>query len=153
MTFRLIEARRALAVAATAAAALLSGCAATGPQFSGVAKPVEDKGDVYLYRTSALFAVAQSFSVTLDGKDVGQLYNASYLQMRVSPGKHELKVAPGGFSKTSELTIEVEGGKQRFYQYEFATGPIANVFFAGASIQERSQDTALQHLRELKAAK
>lgn len=136
-----------------AMAVVLSACAtAPGQKFSGLTDPGKDRGDVYLYRASALFASGQSFEVALDGKKVGDLFNASYLHLRLAPGKYTLKVSPGGLAKTSDLQIQVEPGVTSFYQYDFVTGPIANVFFIGSSIQPRKQEQALLDLKELNSA-
>lgn len=146
--------RRISLVAALAATIVLAGCAtSSGPQFSGLEAVQQGKSSVYVYRNSALFAVGQAFTVNLDGKPAGQLYNASYLQLPVEPGKHTLQVVPGGFGqKTSTLDITAEQGNTSFYEYDFAKGPFANVFFAGASIEPRDQGKALADLKSLKRA-
>jgi len=116
-------------------AGMLAACAtATGPKFAGLEPASAVQGDVYLYRTSALFGIAQAFDVHLDDKKIADLPNASYVRLRLPPGSYSLKVAPGGMTKTSELGISVEPGKSRFYQYDFVSGPFANVFFIGATI-------------------
>lgn len=144
--------RRAFLVAALGTAAL-TGCAtANGPLFSGP-DPVQQGGsNIYLYRGSALFAVAQSFTLDMDGKTVGQLYNASYQKIATTPGKHALEVAPGGFGKKSTLEVMLEPNKTYFYEYDFVTGPLANPIFIGASIQPREQVKALDDLKALKRA-
>jgi hypothetical protein len=53
----------------------------------------------------------------------------------------------------SELEVGVEAGKAAFYQYDFVTGPLANFFFAGSSIQPRERELALVELKQLKAAR
>ncbi len=137
-----------------AMAVVLSACAtAPGPKFAGLTDPGKDQSDVYLYRTSAIFASGQSFEVALDGKKAGDLFNASYLHLRLAPGKYMLKVSPGGMAKTSDLQIQLEPGTVSFYQYDFVTGPLANVFFVGSSIQPRSREQALHDLKELNSAK
>ena len=133
---------------------VLSACAtAPGQKFSGLASPAKNQGDVYLYRTSALFASGQAFTVTLDGNKVGDLYNASYLHLRLSPGEYSLKVSPGGFAQSSDLPIQLDPGKTSFLQYDFTSGPLANVFFIGSSIQPRNQEQALLDMKELNSAK
>ncbi|HCA26456.1 MAG TPA: hypothetical protein DEP05_02225 [Betaproteobacteria bacterium] len=53
--------------------AMLGACAtAPGAKFSGIATPVKNRGDVYLYRKAAIFAFSQAFEVTLDGHKVGK---------------------------------------------------------------------------------
>ncbi len=134
--------------------AQLNGCAtATGPQFSGLTQASADQGDVYLYRTSAIYAIGTAFEVFVDGKKVGDLPNASYIRLRLKPGNHGLMVAPGGMGKKSLRNIDVKSGASMFYQYEFMSGPFANMFFAGSDILELERETALQNLKELRLAK
>ncbi len=124
---------------------------ATGPKFAGVESPPADQSDIYLYRTSAFYGVAQAFSVQLDGRKVADLPNASYARLRVTPGSHVLKVLPGGLAKSSELRILAEAGKAQFFQYDFVTGPLANPLFIGAGIEARDLTKAIEDLRELQA--
>jgi hypothetical protein len=134
-------------------AALLVACGAPGPQFSALAPLAPEQGDIYLYRTSVLFAMAQPFSVSLDGAVAGSLYNASYLHFRLPPGKHALLVVPGPLTKTSTLDIDVVAGQAAFFQYDFASSALGNLFFVGSAIEPRDRERALHDLRELKAAK
>lgn len=137
-----------------AVAVVVSACAtAPGPKFSGLATPNQDHGDVYLYRTSALFARAAAFEVMLDGAKIGNIYNASYLHLQLAPGSHLVKVSPGGLAQPSELQVQVEPAKISFLQYDFVTGPLANFFFIGSSIQPRSQEQALLDMKDLNSAK
>jgi hypothetical protein len=136
-----------------AAATILTGCAtSSGPRFSALEAVQPDKSSVYVYRNGALFASGQAFTVNMNGKPVGQLYNASYQQLHVAPGKHALQVAPGGFAQASTLEITAEPGKTYFYEYDFVTGLLANVFFIGAKIEPRDQTKALADLKELNRA-
>lgn len=131
----------------------LQGCAMPmGPAFSKPQAPEAEKGVVYLYRTSAFFAIAQSFRVHVDGKETGALPNASYLALQLPPGLHALTVVPGGMARSSTRDIEVQAGTTTFYQYDFATGPLANAFFVGASIEPRNENVALSDLKDLKGA-
>ncbi len=132
----------------------LAACAtATGPKFSGVEPSPADQGYVYLYRTSGLYASGQAFSVFLDGKQITDLPNASYIRVRLSPGSYTLKVSPGPLTKTSELAVKVEPGRTNFYQYDFVSNLFANVFVLGAAIEPRGQAKALADLKELQASK
>ena len=132
----------------------LSACAtAPGQAFSQIEQPKSDKGNIYLYRTGALFAIGEGFNVQVDNKDSGKLFNKSYLMFSLSPGKHVLKVSPKGIAaKVSELNVEAAAGATSFYQYDFVTGPLANFFFVGSSIAPREKDVALTALKELKSA-
>jgi hypothetical protein len=156
-TTKTSETRRASLLTLCLAAplvSLLAACAtAPGPQFSGIAAASKEHGDVYIYRTSGLFAAAQSFAVNLDDKKSGDLFNGSYLHMRLNPGSYKFAVVPGGFAKVSELQVSVEAGKTYFYQYDFVSGALGNVFFLGAEIVPRPAEHALKDMKELKAAK
>lgn len=135
-------------------ALFLTGCAtAPGDLYKGL-QPIEPAmGDVYLYRTKALFAIGQGFSTTMQGETGGTLYNGSYLLFRLVPGSYDLAVKPGPFGITSHLTIEVKAGVRSFYQYDFPTGILANTFFIGSSIEPRTQQVAEEDLKDLAAAK
>lgn len=136
------------------ATAMLSACVtAPGQKFAGILAPEKNQGDVYLYRTDALFSMGSAFEVALDSKKVGELYNASYLHLRLAPGRYNLKVSPGLLAQSSDLMIEAEPGKSRFYQYDFVTGPLANAFFIGSSIKPRDAAYALTDMEKLNSAK
>lgn len=130
---------------------LLVGCA-SGPQFAGLDPVQQDKSNIYVYRNPALFASGQGFRLSLDDKSVGTLYNASYQKLSVEPGKHTLEIAPGIMAHKSALEVMLEPNKNYFYEYDFASGPLANVFFVGSSIQAREQNKALDDLKALKRA-
>lgn len=132
---------------------LLSACAtAPGAKFAGIDKLSPSKGDIYLYRGDAFFASGQAFTVSVNGSEAGQLFNASYLKLQLTPGEHTITVNPGPLTKVSSKVIRVEGGKAGFYEYDFVTGPLANVFFVGAEIELRDEAKAVEDLKQLKAA-
>lgn len=132
---------------------LLACATATGPAFTGVEPAAVDQGDIYLYRKSGLYASGMAFAVSLDTKQVADLPNASFVRLRLPPGKYTLNVNPGPLTKTSDLTVQVESGKSSFYQYAFISNLLANVFFLGSAIEPRDESTALADLKELKASK
>ena len=83
---------------------VLNACAtAPGKEFSEISPAVPDKGNVYIYRTGAFFAIAQDFPVFVDGEKKGSLFNKSFLLLHLTPGSHTLKVAPGGIVSKSHL--------------------------------------------------
>ncbi len=139
---------------------LLSACATTvpGPKFTELAAPIENKGDVYLYRTATHNYSAVSTSVKVDGEKVDSLSNASFLHLRLSPGEHTLSVHPSGIFLT-ELTIMVEAGKTKFFQYYFPTSNnfdllTTDIFylFSTGYIRPIEQPQALQDLKKLYSA-
>ena len=135
---------------------IIAACA-SGPQFSGVATPVSELGDVYLYRTSTLFALGQSFDVALDGKPVGSLYDGSYLHLRLPTGKYALSVSPGGSAKVSTIEFQSALGRAIYFQFDYPydsrQNAMGNARFIGSSIQPRGSETALRALAALKSAK
>ena len=52
----------------------------------------------------------------------------------------------------AKFDIEVRAGTTSFYQYDFATGALANSFFIGTSIKPRDPAMALVNLKNLTAA-
>lgn len=141
-------------VLAVAALSLTTACVTGGgQQFSGIATPVADKGDVYLYRTSAFSAGGAPFSVSLNNEDLDPLVNASFIYLRLAPGSHTLAVKPGMMARNSDLAIEVKAGTTSFYRYEFPTGILFNFFFIGSRIEPKDQATAMAEMKELRAVK
>lgn len=134
-----------------AIAFLFTACA-PGPKFSGLTIPKNDKGNIYLYRKNALFAIGSKFEVDLNGNKVGDLYNASYLHLQLPVGKHTLKVSPSYLAHSATLEIQSEPNTISLYEYDFVSGPLANVFFVGSSIQPRTQEQAIADMKELNAA-
>jgi hypothetical protein len=127
--------------------ALLCGCVtAPGKKFSHLTELVPDQGDVYLYRENDLYAIGDAFPVFVDGQRVGDLYNASYLVLRLAPGLHSLKVAPNELAKSSVTEIDVKPGERSFWNFYFLTGPLANPFYLGSSIRFRDRNPAVRHL-------
>jgi len=131
----------------------LAGCAtAPGALYTGLEPLEAGKGDIYLYRTKALYAVAQAFGTRVQDRDSGDLYNGSYLLFRLAPGSYELAVTTGASGKTSRRKVEVKAGERSFFQYDFPTGLFANFMFLGAEIEPRSQAVAEVDLKGLSAA-
>jgi hypothetical protein len=141
-----------LRISALVVLTALAACATTpGHQFSSLAPLSESKGDIYLYRGDAFVANAGIFKVSVDEQEVGGLFNASYLLLRLPPGLHRLKVSPGGLGIPSDLEVKVEAGKAVFYEFVFQTGILANHLFLGAEVEPREHAAAVAALKDLKA--
>ena len=138
------------------AAILLTACATAGPKFAGLAAPVPGQGDIYIYRASSAYAIAQSFEVTVDGRPAGKLVNASYLHLRLPPGPHTVVVAPGGPAKPMATRIESKAGTTQFFQWDFEynllLGTLGNADFPNAALHPRDRERALAEMQELGAA-
>lgn len=140
-------------LAACAFLVLLAGCAAPGPKFSGLKPVANDKANVYVYRQSALFAIAQSFTVDVDKKPVGEIFNASYLMLEVPAGKHVIGVRPGLMAPHFAYSVTADAGKNYFLEFDMNSGPLANLFFVGSEIKQRDQAKAMNEMAEMKSAK
>ena len=133
---------------------ILTGCAsAPGAKFSGLENVPPSTAELIIYRQSAFFAMGQTVPVLVDGNKVGELYNGSYLQQQLAPGSHAIKVTTGAFGKSAEATMQISAGERKFLHFDFVTGPLANIFFVGDSLKERSDADAMADLKTLSSAK
>ena len=113
----------------------------------------DGQAQVYLYRKSAVGAMAQSFSVLLDKQPMGELHNASFMRLTLAPGEHVVSVSPSAMSKTYDLKLTL-GDKQTQY-VEFAVPPVVlfNVFLLGSDISVRTPEQGVADMQGLKAVK
>lgn len=135
--------------------AILTGCASAppGPKFSGLQNVPSSTAELIIYRQSAFWAKGTTMPVLIDGKKIGELYNGSYLQQELTPGNHVVKVIPSALGKSAEENVEIAAGERKFLHFDFPTGPLANVFFIGDSLKERSDADAMVDLKTLSSAK
>lgn len=125
---------------------------ASGPAFAGLSAALSGQAEVYVYRRHSYAALAQPFTVLVDGRPVGKLFNASYLKLSISPGAHRLEVAPGGMAKTSQLALHAGANARAFYEFDFPDGWKMRPSFDGAEIAPRTEDDALKAMRNLRSA-
>lgn len=151
----LVTLRRVLlatVVVATAIAA--TGCAtATGPAFQGVADAPAGKGQVYLYRKSAVAASGVSFTVTVDKQQVGELFNGSFMQFALTPGAHVFTVKPGATGKVYEQAITIVENQTQYFEFELPPFVLANLLMLGSNITTRTAEQANVDMKDLKAVK
>ncbi len=105
--------RRTLLGLSLLGALALGGCAtASGPSFSRVEAPQPGKAQLYLYRKSALYAMAGKYQVVAvpSGQSLGELSNATYLVLPLDAGKHSIGVMEGYFGPKT-FDIQAEAGK------------------------------------------
>lgn len=130
---------------------------ATGPQFSGAQAPAPGQSNAYVYRLSGLVGMGTPFEVSVDGKPVGSIANASYLLVQVTPGTHVLKVVPSATAQPRQVTWVAEAGKTAYFHFDYDfipfVGPIENAKFPNARIEQRTPAQALEHLKDLSASK
>lgn len=125
---------------------------APGPAFSGLAPIAAGHADVYLYRAHALAAFGDAFTVRVDGHRVGALYDASYLRLSLTAGRHHLEVAPGGMARPVSVDLAVDAGGRAFYEFRFATGWRMRPSFPGAELVALDESAALTALSALRSA-
>ena len=131
-----------------------SGCATpTGPAFTTEAAVLAGQAQVYLYRDSSLNAAGQSFTMQLNKKDVGELFNGSYMPLQMIPGEHLLSVKPGAFGKTYEVTLQLADKQTQYFQFELPPFPLGNAFHLGSSITPRTPEQAQAAMKALKVVK
>lgn len=131
----------------------LAGCAAApGSKFSALENIPRDSAELIVYRKSALFAMGQAMPVMIDNSQVGELYNASFLKQQLTPGQHHIKITPGLFAQSAEKIVALAAGERKILHFDFPTGPLANAFFIGITLDERDEKTALDDLRDLNGA-
>lgn len=136
---------------------LLSACASSpGEKLAGAAPPDTKYGDFYLYQTKDSTGMVREkgkYDVVLNGKNVGALYNASFLHLRIPPGKYTLQVYPAHHAREGYEQIEVEAGKVTYYRYQFFPDhPRQNVSRYRSLIQFKAADEAVSELKDLSPA-
>ncbi len=129
---------KTLALAATFATALLSGCASVpmaSPEADAKAKTfatVPGKAQIYIYRNEN-FGAAIKMPVLIDGQIAGDTAAKTYIMKTVAPGKHTI------LSKTendSTLEVNAQAGKNYFVWQEVKMG----AFAARSNLQLVSDD-------------
>ena len=144
--------RRTILGLSLLSAVLITGCAtATGPTFTQLEAPMPNKGQLYLYRKSALYAIGASYAVANVGtkQALGELFNASYLVVPLDPGKHMFSVDERGFTSTKTFEVQVEAGKNYFVEYDSSKGLLLGWgLLSGSATKTEAQ--ALADLKDLR---
>lgn len=121
-----------------------------GPAFATAGTSAVERRGLYLYRRGALAAYAQPFRVSVDGQPAGFIANASYLQLPLAPGSHQIQVAPGGLAQVTTLQVHAPADGRTFYEFVFPTGWNMRPSFQGAGIEARNEQQALEALQGLR---
>lgn len=134
------------------AAALVFGLSGRSPGLviAAAGSPGPDGRGIYLYRRGALAAYAQPFRVLVDGQPAGFLANASYVRLPLTPGTHQLQIAPGGMARVTTLQVQADANGRAFYEFVFPTGWDMRPSFRGAAIEAREAAQALEVLQDLR---
>lgn len=139
------------------AALLVFGISSRSPSVAfttGDAAGVDRRG-IYLYRHGALAAYGQPFRVSVDGQTVGFIANASYLRLPLTPGSHQVQIAPGGLAQvtTRQIHADADTDGRSFYEFVFPTGWEMRPSFRGAAIEARAEPQALEAMQRLRRMK
>lgn len=115
-----------VSLAAIAAAAVLTGCAATGPKFSqqeaAMPKLAAEQGRVYFYRVDSMLGAAVRPSVKLDGAAVGDSVPGGYFFVDAAAGNHE---AATSTEATNKLTFVLDKGEIKYVRTKVQMGLLA----------------------------
>lgn len=113
--------RRSTLAALLAAAAGCAHVPMAPPESDQAAKTFGTQPDVanlYVYRVSS-FGTAVKFPITVDGRFMGELPGATYLVVKVQPGRHVVGVV-AQTNKTQDLTAEA--GRNHYVKVTPAMG-------------------------------
>ena len=128
-------------------AALLAGCAASGPAYQEAAAAPPDRGLVYIYRPGKFIGGAVGFDVhagpETDNRELVTLRSGGYFPYYAAPGELEL------WSKTesrSSVTVDVHPGETIYVRGSIGVG----VLVGRPSLEIVDAATGQQEIRECK---
>jgi len=103
-----------------ALAIVLSGCAATGSQFSVAPEAKENKGLIVFYRPKNHQGSAINIPLQDNGKDIGSIQNGQFIFYDVTPGKHEFRTNTAAIDRA--VNINVEAGETYYLSASIRMG-------------------------------
>ncbi|MVW74261.1 DUF2846 domain-containing protein [Pseudomonas xionganensis] len=129
-----------------AGAAYLSGCAASGPEFTNIAEPPADKSQIYIYRPWAFTAGGVGLPILHNGEQLPYpLHNKGYLHYLAQAGHHEIHVNANGLIDR-KLQLYTKPGETYFIKLT-----IQNYFAVmGTRLLLVDKDTALKEIQNYK---
>jgi len=100
-------------IVSTGAVLFLSGCGASGQQFSQFATPKQDRGLVYVYRPSSFVGGGVYYDIHVTNPSnsdfiAGELVNGSYVQIDIPSGESEIW---GKTESKSSVTLDIKKGE------------------------------------------
>lgn len=90
----------------------LSGCSATGSNFSTVSSAPSDKASVYFYRPKAFSGGGVSVALVDNGKNFASLQNGQFIQKLFNPGQHKFHTDTAAIDK--EVNLDLKAGETYF---------------------------------------
>jgi uncharacterized protein YceK len=98
---------------------MLSGCATLGSAYTPDANAPKDKATVYVYRPSAFGGAAISYTVSVNGADVGSLPSGGYFVYYATPGETEFTAKTE--ARTS-VTLDTKAGETYYVKGTLGMG-------------------------------
>ena len=100
-------------IVSVGAVLFLSGCGASGQQFSQFATPKQDRGLVYVYRPSSFVGGGVYYDIHVTNPSnpdfiAGELVNGSYVQIDIPSGDSEIW---GKTESKSSVTLDIKKGE------------------------------------------
>lgn len=87
---------------------LVSGCGATGPQYTALQPSRPTAGILYVYRPASFVNGAISPGISVDGKEYAALPSGGYMAFELEKGYHTVDlVLSGRYSGDSSMSVEV----------------------------------------------
>ena len=129
-----------------AGVAYLSGCAASGPEFTRIAEPPADKSQIYIYRPWAFTAGGVGLPILHNGEQLPYpLHNKGYLHYLAQSGLHEVHVNANGLIDR-KLQFHTNPGETYFIKLT-----VQNYFAVmGTRLLLVDKDTAIKEMQKLK---
>lgn len=125
------------------AAAMLTGCGASGPGFKKMDLPADGQGIVYIYRQSSSFGMGVHGTARANGKVVADIKNGGYYPYVGKPGETKFEIRT---EATNEATVNVEAGVEKYLKVTVGLG-----FFAGhLHLTEVSPEIGKKEIAECK---
>ncbi len=88
-------------------------------------KPLDGKANLYIARKSETFGSAVAFKLIVDGNELGPISTGTFYLVAVEPGKHSIEVR--ALISTAKLGVDLEAGKNYFYDVAATTGSAGKV--------------------------
>lgn len=122
-------------LSAVALAAVLAGCAATGPRYSEVANVQQvsaSNARLVIFRTKESTQYSgRAAAVRIDGNASGSCDFGGFNTFDIAPGKHVVAVDMWDSPGKCELPVDVSGGSSYFFEVQPRLGNLLSFIGAG----------------------
>lgn len=114
---------KSTAVALIVSAALLTGCAASGPTHKSMAASIPtlkaDQGRVYFYRNNSMLGAAVQPLIKLDGAVVGESKPGGFFYVDTNTGSHEASTST---EATNKVGFVLDKGEVKYVRTKIQMG-------------------------------